>query len=221
MNKFNIGTIKLLKTNIKKYLVDIYNINKYEVIREHTNCNVFDLNTITKKYMCIYGVNNVRGGSYKDNIPKEIYNELVYELIYHNNYKLLINKNKNKISNEFTASNYIKYDHNLYILKLENNKYLVAMADHISKPLEWTIKNPIISIDRIIPNSDTFMMDTYTKKYMLIHGINNVRGGRYLDVILPQKLINYINFELKISEEINILEDNLKKLINELIIDIE
>jgi len=78
---------------------------------------------------------------------------------------------------------------NIYILKLENNKYYVGKTDNLEKrKLEhdnglassWTKKYKPISFEKIIPNVSPYDEDKYTIEYMGIYGINNVRGGIYV-----------------------------------------
>ena len=78
---------------------------------------------------------------------------------------------------------------NIYILKLENNKYYVGKTDDLEKRKEahingtassWTKKYKPISVEKIIPNASPFDEDKYTIEYMDKYGIDNVRGGVYV-----------------------------------------
>ena len=78
---------------------------------------------------------------------------------------------------------------NIYILKLENNKYYVGKTDNLEKrKLEhekglassWTKKYKPVSFEKIISNVSPYDEDKYTIEYMGIYGINNVRGGIYV-----------------------------------------
>lgn len=100
------------------------------------------------------------------------------------------------------------------IFKLKNNKYFVLrmhgdnlkkinnfVFEHDSHELkeflsenvlesDWIKKNPIISLELIEYSPNESDEDIYTKKLMLKHGINNVRGGNYTDSQLSElKLI--------------------------------
>lgn len=85
---------------------------------------------------------------------------------------------------------------NIYILKLEGNKYYIGKSDNPQKRFQehlngegsaWTRKHKPQEIDRIIANVSAFDEDKYTKEYMNIHGINNVRGGTYIEINLTKQ----------------------------------
>ena len=78
---------------------------------------------------------------------------------------------------------------NIYILKLECNKFYVGKTDNLEKrSLEhyngtastYTKKYKPLSIEKIIPNASPFDEDKYTIEYMGKYGIDNVRGGIYV-----------------------------------------
>jgi hypothetical protein len=78
---------------------------------------------------------------------------------------------------------------NIYILKLQHGKYYVGKTDNIEQRKQqhingtacsWTKKYPPISVDKIIHNASDFDEDKYTKEYMALYGIDNVRGGTYV-----------------------------------------
>lgn len=84
---------------------------------------------------------------------------------------------------------------NIYILKLQNNKYYVGKTDNIETRKQqhingtastWTKKYPPISIEKIIPNASHFDEDKYTLEYMGIYGPDNVRGGQYVSEALDE-----------------------------------
>ena len=83
----------------------------------------------------------------------------------------------------------------IYILKLENGKYYVGKTTNPSFRIEthfksngsaWTSKYNPISIEAIFPDCDDYDEDKYTKKYMAKYGIENVRGGSYVQIELSE-----------------------------------
>ena len=80
----------------------------------------------------------------------------------------------------------------IYVLKLKNNKYYVGKTKNTLKRIQshiqgngstWTTKyKPIEIIEQI--NGDDFDEDKYTKMYMKKYGIDNVRGGSYVQIKL-------------------------------------
>ena len=79
----------------------------------------------------------------------------------------------------------------IYILKLEDNKYYIGKTDnpdfrleqHIaSKGSTWTsIYKPLELID-LIANCDDYDEDKYIRIYMDKYGIDNVRGGSFVQL---------------------------------------
>ncbi len=94
---------------------------------------------------------------------------------------------------------------NIYILKQENNKYYIGKSknvnnrilDHfINSGAAWTRKYKPISVEAIYQMNSIFDEDNYTKQYMLKYGIDNVRGGSYVQVILPEETKKMLQKEL-------------------------
>jgi hypothetical protein len=86
----------------------------------------------------------------------------------------------------------------IYILKLENDKYYVGKTTNpdirINSHLNsngslWTIKYKPLLIHQIIPDCDDYDEDKYTRIYMDKYGINNVRGGSYVQINLEKTTI--------------------------------
>jgi predicted GIY-YIG superfamily endonuclease len=84
---------------------------------------------------------------------------------------------------------------NIYILKLNNNKFYVGKSfnpekrflEHLSgEGSTWTKKYEPIEIETIIPNASHFDEDKYVKEYMNKYGIDNVRGGSYVKDVLDE-----------------------------------
>ena len=88
---------------------------------------------------------------------------------------------------------------NIYILKLENNKYYVGKTNNPELRLKnhfenhgslWTRRYKPLEILEIIKNCDEFDEDKYTIKMMKKYGIENVRGGSFCKFILSNDNIN-------------------------------
>lgn len=98
----------------------------------------------------------------------------------------------------------------IYILKCESNKYYIGSTNRpiekrieehfVSNGSEWTKKFLPIEVIEIIQNATSFDEDKYTKIYMQKFGIDNVRGGSYTQIILPEYKINALKDELCTSE---------------------
>jgi hypothetical protein len=89
----------------------------------------------------------------------------------------------------------------IYVLKLENNKYYIGktqnpkfrIENHFkSNGSEWTILHKPIKILEIIPDCDNYDEDKYTKIYMDRFGIENVRGGSYVQIELTNDIIKFL-----------------------------
>ena len=96
----------------------------------------------------------------------------------------------------------------VYVLKLENSKYFVGhtkttknLPGQIEKlNIAWLKKNPYIKILKIYNNCDKFDVDKYTKKYMELYGIENVRGGSYYHMKLHQNILKQLEKEFEQKE---------------------
>lgn len=93
----------------------------------------------------------------------------------------------------------------VYILKLQEEKYYIGKTNNPKFRLEshfnysgseWTKKYNPIQVIKIIPNCDDFDEDKYTKQYMSLKGINNVRGGSYTKIKLDEQEIKLLKKEL-------------------------
>lgn len=93
----------------------------------------------------------------------------------------------------------------IYILKLQNNKYYVGktnkpdfrIEEHFNNNGSYFTQmyNPI-SIEKIYENCDDFDEDKYTKMYMMNYGIDNVRGGSYVQLNLTDDVKEHLNKEI-------------------------
>ena len=99
----------------------------------------------------------------------------------------------------------------IYILQLENNKYYIGKSNNVEKRFKdhmngtgstWTKLHKPIKIIKKIPNCNNFDEDKYTKEYMSIYGINNVRGGTYTKEILDNNTIKLLEKEIRGSKDL-------------------
>lgn len=93
----------------------------------------------------------------------------------------------------------------VYILKLEQDKYYVGKTQDLDNRLvqhktgngsAWTRKYPVIELIDSIENCNAFDEDKYVKMYMDEYGIDNVRGGSYTMIELPDEQVNCLKKEL-------------------------
>lgn len=98
----------------------------------------------------------------------------------------------------------------IYVLKCANNKYYVGkterkiihrIIEHVLQDgSEWTKLHKPVSVIEIISKADDMDEDKYTKIYMKKYGIDNVRGGSYTSITLPEYKIKSLQDELNTSE---------------------
>jgi len=83
-----------------------------------------------------------------------------------------------------------------YVLKLENDKYFVGKTNETNKYSiindkllcsEWLKKYKYNKISMFYKSEAD--EDTIVKQYMILYGIDNVRGGIYSDVVLSDETI--------------------------------
>jgi len=94
---------------------------------------------------------------------------------------------------------------NIYILKLQNNKYYVGKSNDLKTRAQahingtaslWTKKYKPISVEIIIPNASSYDENKYTIEYMGKYGIDNVRGGIYVTEALDNTQRSEINKQI-------------------------
>lgn len=95
---------------------------------------------------------------------------------------------------------------NLYILKCKDGKYYIGTTNlDTSKRLvqhmkgngsAWTNKYKPLWIEKEIINCDKYDEDKWTKIYMDKYGINNVRGGSYSQIELPDNTVDLLEREV-------------------------
>jgi len=95
---------------------------------------------------------------------------------------------------------------NIYVLRLEGGRYYIGKSNDITKRYKehlngsgsaWTRKYKPISLVRTIPNASPFDEDKWTKEYMSIFGIQNVRGGSYVQLELEASQIEVLKMEIR------------------------
>tara|TARA_B100001094_G_C18080415_1_gene744870 strand:+ start:67 stop:639 length:573 start_codon:yes stop_codon:yes gene_type:complete len=93
----------------------------------------------------------------------------------------------------------------VYVLELQKNKYYVGKTSNPQFRLNqhfdangsvWTRKYPPIRVIEIYPDCDKFDEDKYTKQYMEMYGIENVRGGSYSSITLDDEEVFLLDKEL-------------------------
>jgi len=98
----------------------------------------------------------------------------------------------------------------IFVLQLENDKWFLHIADDSTRNtvffecqsmFDFVKTNPPILIYETIPMKDQYEIHRATKTYMEYFGIDNVRGGMYTDVVLPDYLIKSIVAEIAFSTE--------------------
>jgi hypothetical protein len=98
----------------------------------------------------------------------------------------------------------------LYVLNLQENKWFLHFASPSNDENLWiecatlfpyVKKYYPIKTFQVIKIHDIFEIDFYVKKYMFCYGIENVRGGSYVDEILNEHLIYSLNKELESNKD--------------------
>ena len=93
----------------------------------------------------------------------------------------------------------------IYALKCLEDKYYVGKSFNPGKRIQahfnghgaaWTQKYLPIEVDMII-DGDVYDEDKYTLEYMDHYGIENVRGGVYCQLVLPDYHIKTLNEQLR------------------------
>lgn len=96
-------------------------------------------------------------------------------------------------------------DLKIYAIELENEKAFICVSPTADPTLlfqecrymfEFVKENPPISILGQYDMVDTLDVGIYVKQYMRYYGIDNVRGGIYVDKVLPDHLQKSLQVEL-------------------------
>jgi hypothetical protein len=90
----------------------------------------------------------------------------------------------------------------IYILQLQQGKYYIGKTTNPSFRIDshfnangsaWTKKYAPIKVLELIPDCDDYDEDKHTKIYMDRYGIDNVRGGSFVQVKLDEATINHLS----------------------------
>jgi predicted GIY-YIG superfamily endonuclease len=100
---------------------------------------------------------------------------------------------------------------NIYILNCTNNKYYIGKtkldvakrySQHLyDKSCVFTTKYPPIEIITTYKTDDLLEENNMTKKYMILYGIENVRGGSYANLELEEWQIKSLQMEFKSADD--------------------
>jgi len=101
---------------------------------------------------------------------------------------------------------------NIYVLECNDNKYYIGKtslsvdirySQHLTdENCAFTTKYKPIKIVETIKSNDPLDEDKITKKYMILYGIDNVRGGSYTKLKLDDWMIKSLEHEFKSSQDI-------------------
>jgi len=90
----------------------------------------------------------------------------------------------------------------IYILNLQQGKYYVGKTKNAGFRLDshfnsegsaWTKKYKPIKVEKLISNCDDYDEDKYTRIYMDKYGVDNVRGGSFVQVKLNDNTKEALN----------------------------
>jgi len=93
----------------------------------------------------------------------------------------------------------------IYILKCKYGKWYIGKSDKpfiriqdhfVGNGAEWCKRYPPIEIHQVIKNCDTFDEDKYVKKFMSEYGIDNVRGGSYVQENVTEEQRRLLQIEI-------------------------
>lgn len=94
----------------------------------------------------------------------------------------------------------------IYVLRLKNNKWYVGFTTNLQRRYEqhltgygawWTKYHPPLEIVETREQKTIFDEDNVTKEYMLLHGVDNVRGGAYCQITLPDYQLQALEQEFR------------------------
>ena len=100
---------------------------------------------------------------------------------------------------------------NVYALKLSNGKYYIGKSDDVKQRIQshfsgsgsaWTREHKPFRVMEIRENVSRFEEDKMTKEYMEKYGIDNVRGGAYTQVDLPEDSREVLQREIRGASDV-------------------
>lgn len=100
---------------------------------------------------------------------------------------------------------------NIYVLRLEDGRYYIGKSECVTKRYEqhmqgngsaWTRKYKPVSLEKTIKDVSPFEEDKVTKEYMSKYGIENVRGGSYVEIDLSDFQIDALNMEIWAAKDL-------------------
>ncbi len=100
---------------------------------------------------------------------------------------------------------------NIYILRLQGGKFYVGKSENVMLRYQqhlngvgsaWTKKYKPISLEKTIEKASPFDEDKITKEYMSKYGIENVRGGSYVEVELSDFHKEALNMEIWAAKDL-------------------
>ena len=112
-----------------------------------------------------------------------------------------------------SLTNQLKCNISIYILALEEGRYYIGktkksipeerILDHFrGKGSVWTRAFAPVKIVKIYQHYDEFDEDKYTKLYMSMYGIDNVRGGSYVTMALDPYTKRLLQKELWCASDV-------------------
>lgn len=94
----------------------------------------------------------------------------------------------------------------IYVLRLEGGKYYVGKTDNVQRRYQehlngkgsaWTREHAPVKLERTIKGASVFDEDKIVKELMAKHGIDNVRGGAYVNKKLDAVQTEALTRELR------------------------
>lgn len=98
----------------------------------------------------------------------------------------------------------------LYVILCQNNKRLIHVTftprqinvlTECKIIYDFAIVNAPVHVEEEYEIEDILEVDMFIKTYMREYGIDNVRGGSYIDIVLPDHLYETLKTELSLSVE--------------------